>query len=430
LVAGAKLPLSFIALGLVCLMVAAVFACWQPALILQPFLHPHVVGWVHLWLPGFLLSVCMGAVYQLMPVVLGSALRLPLGAAWAHLGLHATGIVLLVTAFYTAQYGMAGLGGVLVTIGALILCAGIARTFLASDRRDAPAWSFPLAATWLGATVILGVVMALNRRAPFLSVSVLSLIKAHAHLGLVGFFLSLLQGTAFQLVPMFTMGTLSKPQLIWAGLVGTQLGLLLLAPGLAFEVRPFVVVGAAILVGAIAASGVALVATFRTRRRKVLEPGLKAFAIGAIIAAVSAATGFGLLWRGGFDARAAVAYLVLCVIGVLSFTVLGMLCKIIPFLVWMRAYGPHVGKRPVPLAPSLGSHTLERTWLWLHLAGLVATLAGVLTQVEDVVTFGAVSLACGVVCFMANVVRIVRHLWLKPEPVPSPRPAAPQLCSP
>lgn len=44
-------------------------------------MNPLVVALAHLWLPGFLLSVCLGACYQLMPVVLGAALRVAQGAA-------------------------------------------------------------------------------------------------------------------------------------------------------------------------------------------------------------------------------------------------------------------------------------------------------------------------------------------------------------
>src|SRR4029450_12488360 len=84
LVAGARLPLAFIGIGLTALALAATGLAARPQLPLLPHSHPFVVALAHLWLPGFLLSVSMGAMYQLMPVVLGAALRLPLAAAWAH----------------------------------------------------------------------------------------------------------------------------------------------------------------------------------------------------------------------------------------------------------------------------------------------------------------------------------------------------------
>jgi hypothetical protein len=37
-----------------------------------------------------------------------------------------------------------------------------------------------------------------------------------------------------------------------------------------------------------------------------------------------------------------------------SLTIAGMILKIVPFLVWYRAYGPHVGRARVPTLASLG----------------------------------------------------------------------------
>src|SRR5688572_11766360 len=92
IVAGARLPLAFIGLGLFSFALANGVLALRPQFLLLPHVHPGVVAVAHLWLPGFLLSVSMGAIYQLMPVVLGAALQLSLGVAWAHFGAHAAGV--------------------------------------------------------------------------------------------------------------------------------------------------------------------------------------------------------------------------------------------------------------------------------------------------------------------------------------------------
>ncbi len=149
-------------------------------------LHPHVVALAHLWLPGFLLSICLGASYQLMPVVLGVPLRAARSVLRWHAGLHAVGVLALVTGLARADYRLAGAGGLALTIGVSLFAAATWVTFAASSRRDAAAWSFPLAALWLSGTAAAGVMLAANRHAPFLPLSVLDLLAAHAHLGLVG----------------------------------------------------------------------------------------------------------------------------------------------------------------------------------------------------------------------------------------------------
>lgn len=424
LVDGARLPLAFIGLGLLALVIAAGWLAGDPAALQLPYLHPTVVALAHLWLPGFLLSVCLGAVYQLMPVVLGAPLRLPLAAVWTHVALHATGVAVLVAGFATGRFPVVALGGTLVTAGVLIFVLAVLRTFAAAERRDAIGWSFPLAALWLGGTVAAGVLLAINRHAPFLPFAVTDLLHAHAHLGLVGFFLTLLQGATFQLVPMFTLAPWRDARLIAAGLGGSQGGLLLLGVGLPLRQPPIALAGAAILVLALGCSGLALVRTWRSRRRRILEPGLHAFALGAASLVPVALLGFGQLLGSSATTALSFAYGFIATAGALSLMVLGMLCKIVPFLTWMRSYGPRAGRQPVPLATSLGSKRLEGAWLGLHLAA-VATIAVGVTAGQPVLTgVGCALLAGAVLVFGLNMLRVTRHLvWPVVAPPHPPPPA-------
>lgn len=416
MVGGGLLPLAFILSGLAALASASAWLLCQPGLPGLPYFHPRVVAFIHLWLPGFLLSVCIGALYQLMPVVLGEPLRLSVPALWTHFGLHVAGVVLLVAAFAGGRFAWAGAGGILISAGVGILLAAVLRTFARAGRRDAPAWCFPLATGWLAATVLAGVMMAANRHSPWLPLSMMDLLRAHAHLGLAGFFLTLLQGTTFQLIPMFTMGELRCPRFVWAGLLATQAGLFALIPGLAWDRMIFICTGTAIIVAGIACSGVALHATLRSRRRKKIEPGIQAFVLGAILMGLAAPVGAALLFAPeGSPAvmRGVAAYGVILIPGALSLMVLGMLCKIVPFLVWMRAYGPKVGKRPVPVATVLASRELERGWLAAHLLGLALLVAGFAPA-------GAVALAAAAALFLANMTRVLAHLRGGEAPAPAP----------
>ncbi len=425
LVAGARLPLAFIGLGLVALALAAIALAVRPQLLLLPHSHPSAVALAHLWLPGFLLSVSMGAIYQLMPVVLGAALRLPLRAAWGHFGAHAVGVTLLAGGFALGRFELVALGGGAVTAGVGVLLAGTWRTFLASSRRDAIAWSFPLAVSWLAATALFGLVLALNRRSPFLPLSAMDLLRAHAHVGLGGFFLTLLQGATFQLVPMFTMADLRRPRWVRAGLALAQAGLLVLTPGLAGAEPTVTILGASLLAAGVGCSGVALVATVRSRRRRVLDAGLKAFALGAAVLGIVTAIGVAMaIVRLPADRALTMAgaYGVALIVGALGFAIPGMLCKIVPFLVWMKVYGPRAGRQPIPQATALGSRGLEHAWIVTHAIALAFVLAAVVTKSPALATTGATLLGLSVVIFLSNMTRILRHL-LRPA---SPEAALPQ----
>lgn len=415
LTAGGRLPLLFIVAGLVAFGVAA---AWLARVVgrgsgLPPFFHPEVVAVAHLWLPGFLLSICLGATYQLMPVVLGEAVRLREAWLWTHAGLHLAGVAALVRGLAGGHYLAAGLGGLAVVAGAAILGVATLRTFRASRRRDAAAWSFLFAAAWLLATVAAGVVMALNRRQGFLPLSLIDLLRAHAHLGLVGYFMSLLQGVTFHLVPMFTMGEARRPRVALAGLLATQAGLPILAAGLAWGARGPTVAGAGALVAGLGGTGWALAATLATRRQRRLAVGLRAFVVGMSLLGLGGATGLALVLGAGGAARwlpGAASYGFVVIVGGLSFSVLGMLAKILPFLVWMKAYGPRVGREPVPAATALSSRRLEEFWFCAHLLALACLLAGVLTETRALTTAGGVLLVAGAALWLGNAARVLSHL--------------------
>lgn len=423
LVEGARLPLAFIGLGLVAFALGSAWLLVETWHGWPPFFHPRVVALVHLWLPGFLLSVCVGASYQLMPVVLGSALHAGPRWLWLHLLLHASGIGALVSGLALGRYGLAAVGGLAIGVGVVGLLLVTLRTFTASARRDAVAWSFPLAAAWLFATVLAGLVLALNRRGPFVPLPAMSLLRAHAHLGLVGYFLTLLQGVTFQLLPMFTMATVRWPQGVRLGLIGTQSGLLLLAPSLAWDWSNVRWAAIGLIVVGLGCSGGSLFATLRKRRTRQLDAGLTAFVVGTACLILAALVGVWMSHHALGDEHGlagASVYGLLLIAGGLGLPILGMGCKILPFLVWMKVYGPRVGREDVPLAKALGSPALERAWLRLHVAGMGMLVLGLGATWSGVVCVGGVLLALGAACYLANAADVTRHLGKSGQPTNRP----------
>lgn len=419
--AGARLPLAFITFGLAALGVAAGWLAVSPAFLELSHSHPQVVALAHLWLPGFLLSSAMGAMYQLMPVVLGSPLQGGERVSWVHLALHAGGLSLMIVGFARGRFDLVGTGGLAVTAGVLLFARIVVRTFLHSQRRDAVSWCFPLATGWLVMTVLAGLLLAANRHAPFLSLSPLALLRAHAHLGVLGFFLTLLQGATFQLIPMFTMGELRRPQAVATGLVLTQIALPLLFIGLAWDWPVLTGGGAATALAALALSGAALLATLRSRRRRELEPGLRGFVTGAALIGVGG-IGAGILVLAPaqmMPGHAASAYGAVVIAGGLSLVMLGMLCKIIPFLVWMRTYGPRIGRHSVPTAASLASPLLERIWLSAHVSAVGLLTVSLLADSPALGRIAAWILAAGLIVYMTNAARVLSHTW-KPRAGPLP----------
>jgi hypothetical protein len=391
-----------------------------PSLLALPHVHPAVVAFAHLWLLGALLTICCGAIYQLLPV-LANVPFAGLRIAWVHLALHVAGVALMVPAFLHAAMGVVAAGGVCVAAGVGLLAVGVIHTLRAATRLDVVLVSFGCAVAWLGVTVAAGLFLAANLRFGWVGVDVLAVLRAHAHLGVVGFFLTLLQGAMFRLVPMFTLGEWRRPKPLGVALVLSQSGLLVLATGLGISNTMAEAAGAGLLAGSYGLTAVELRRVWLTRRKRVAEPALRGFLAGLVLLAVATFAGVALV---GVEAgpRAALAYGVVAILGGVLMSVEGMLGKIVPFLVWMRVYGPRVGRVPVPKAAELGWAGAERVWVWAHVTGVLLLAAGAAAGREVLLDGGAWVFACGQLAVGASLGRVARHLWRAETTAPKPTP--------
>jgi hypothetical protein len=115
-------------------------------------------------------------------------------------------------------------------------------------------------------------------------------------------------------------------------------------------------------------------------------------------------------------------------IGVITFALVGMLYKIIPFLVWFGCYSREIGRAKVPSLSDLYSVALQAVGYWSYLAGLLVTSAGIILSSETGVRAGCGLLAVSVATFALNVGRMLAH-FIKPslKPFTVPIATAPKL---
>lgn len=416
-----RLPLAFMGLGLAWFGAAAAMLLIWPELLAMPHFVPGAVALTHAWVLGFFVTVAVGAIYQLAPVALSTTLWSE-RAGWWHLALHAAALPVMIHAFWKWQMPLLGFAGSAMFAGITIFAVNTWVTIHRSGKRDAVAWSLTLATAWLFITVAAGLLLAANRAWALWPVDPLAILRAHAHLGLVGFFLTLLQGVAFRLIPMFTLGDVPDWRPVKLGLWLSQVGLLVLAPALTWHWGHLAAAsGVAILLGMVA-SAYGLKLTLATRKKRVLDTGVHALVRGCVVLLVSAVAGIWLVLPdtsgssapGGFGAS---TYGILLLLGGLLPTIAGMMGKIVPFLTWMRAYGPKVGRVPTPPATAMSNRALESWALSLQAVAVLPLLAGAWLLNQPLLHGGAVILAIGTGLFAINMIGILKHLW-KPVTLP------------
>lgn len=359
---------------------------------------PAALAATHLLTTGFMLQVMLGALFQLMPVAAGANLPQPARLAVAvHVGC-TVGALLLSAGFLFGEARWLGAGGALLggTLGVFAFAAGWA--LWRTPARGATVVALRLAIAWLAATVVLGVLMALARGG-WLGAAVLGLSPVHVAVGLAGWGGLLVAGTAYLVVPMFQL-TPAYPawfsrRYAWALSAALLLGAALQGRGWWLPVLLLV-------------AGFCLMTLDRQRRRHRAKVDVT-FHLWRL-ALISALVAMGLMAlavsMGGLPAVSVLAG-VLVLLGAYVSLIVGMLYKIVPFILWIHLQ-PRVANVPA-MTRMLNARWVR--WQWrLH---AVALILGVLAPFVPILGYAAgiaVLIATGLL--EAVLIRVARHARL------------------
>lgn len=443
------LPLRFVLTGLVALLASVIVLGVRPDLLATYHYNQYAVAVTHLFVLGFLASIVMGAMYQLVPVALETRLYSERLARWQFL-CHLIGFIGMVAMFWVWDLKQVGHFGSLLAVGVALFLYNLARTLLRVPRWNVVATGIASAGFWLGAVVLLGLGVAaakctydspalpggavvatmvggLRRVAACLNhFDALALMHAHAHLGVVGFFVMMIVAVSYKLLPMFALSDVQSPRRAGTAVLLLNLGLAGLAVTIAWR-SPWRLAFAGVLAAALVVYGLEVRAILRARKRRTLDWGLKSFLTALALLLPTTVIGLVLAWPGlpatEFTTQLETVYALLGLLGVVGFAIIGFLHKIVPFLVWYGVYSPHVGRKQVPSLADLYRERLQIVGYVLHLAALLVTLIGTARGDASLVRWGVAGLALALLTFFANVALMLSH-FVRPQLQPlAPLPA-------
>jgi hypothetical protein len=438
------LPLRFLLTGILALFAAVGWLVARPDILATYHYNQYVIALTHLVVLGWICTVVMGAMYQLVPVALETKLHSERMAKWQFV-LHTIGVAGMVWMFWIWNLKQVGHFGSVLAFGVALFVYNLVRTLLSVPRWTIVATAVTTALGWFSLTILVGLSIAtakctyesaeqlsptsllgvmihgLRSVAGFMArFDQISAMHAHAHLGGVGFFIMMIVGVSYKLVPMFTLSELQSKRraacslaLLNLGLAGSFMTILLRSPWkLAF---------ALVMVAGLAVYGWELRAILRARKRRPLDWGIKYFLTAVSLLAPLSILAVVLSWPGlrltPFTGQLENLYGFLGLIGVISFAILGMLYKILPFLVWFGSYGKEIGRSRVPALAEMYTEKWQVVGYWLFLAGLLITGIATLCGSALFVRIGCTVLGLSLSTFAVNVGKILGH-WLRPRIVP------------
>jgi hypothetical protein len=233
-------------------------------------------------------------------------------------------------------------------------------------------------------------------------------------------------GVTARVYPMFFLGPAPRPAIAAVQLWGLAFGLPAVVTGL-LGVRGLLPLGAVAVAAAAAGHASWVIETARAGKRPGLDWALR-FALTATAFLVPAIPlGLALAADRLSGPRPALAYAVVVLGGWVSLTIAGMMLKVVPFLVWYRAYAPRAGRTRVPALAALGWPRVEGTAYALLTSGFALLAIAVLAGDAAWIRAAGVVVALGALAFATALARILGHLAVRGSAEPAPAIPAPTM---
>lgn len=338
-------PLRFMLAGPVSLVILMLVAIQRAPLLAADYLHnPATLAVTHLFTLGFGSTVVSGALYQLAPVLLHSRL-VSEKAADLHWLVHLTGTAMMIHGFLRFTPNWVITGGSLVLTGALLQAGNLIATFRRAEKWNWNGAFLPVAVLFYLSVLSWGVVLAINQKYGFMPRVEGIPLTGHLVLGLLGWFSLMTVAVGLKLVPMFAPGAPLPLELTMVAGGALAAGVLSMLGALALSHFALAAAGAvfhggaALAAGALLAYAAGALHAYRTRRPGPLDFSVRFSLTAALLLPVSVL----LLPLVGRQPRGGV--ILFFALHFIGGTILGMLLRIIPFMVWLHRFRHRIDRQ-------------------------------------------------------------------------------------
>ncbi len=327
----------------------------------------------HLLTLGFLAAVMVGALLQMLPVVLGSPVRSVQRVAQIALVGLSSGTACLTLGFLINEPLWLYAAMLCLSIGLIPFLLAVAHSLIRTTAMPHVAWPIRLAGIALLIVLSLGILLAGGYSGLWSINAVLELTALHAAWGLIGWILILVIGLAYQVVPMLqltpTYPTLITRWLTWIMLAGLLLFSVITLFGIAHnEYLDGLILALSSIIFAVATLWIQY-----KRRRQIPDVTLDFWRLG-MANLIAAALLYSLLpaLPSPMQPAAELSVGILFLLGFATSVVNGMLYKIVPFLAWFHLKTQTQAKiGSIPNMKEMLPEHLARQHLYLQRAFLI-----------------------------------------------------------
>ncbi|MFA9555853.1 hypothetical protein ACERII_00900 [Evansella sp. AB-rgal1] len=401
------LPFSFIITSFFALVIFSVSLVISP----DAFLPAKVrqgpgLSLAHLFILGWASMLAMGAIYQLIAVVTQQAIySQKLG--FLHFGFYSIGVIGLYISL--GNFYLPGMitFGLCTVIGVSLFLFNVLATIHSCKIKNSVISATFSSLSYLGLTVVSGLLMVLNFRFSFMGELHSTLLILHLWFGLLGWFLFLIIGYSFKMLPMFYLshGYSEKYQkwillflhlAIWISILGFSVKYSILFP-----------LSIGFVCGALWLFVLQIQEIKKKRFKKNPGKGIAFFVFLVYFTASVCSVAFliSLINAPFVFSQLLSSLLFFYMFGFVSLSILAYLSKIIPFLWWTFRYGNQVGREETPSLATMIDEAVIQRKLWLIFFSLLLFIGGFFIGTPNVSFATSILFSFSIIFYLVSIIK-------------------------
>ncbi|MBF0379534.1 MAG: hypothetical protein HQL69_00855 [Magnetococcales bacterium] len=374
------LPVRFFATAPLFMLFAGLTSIYFAEDLLLTPLMPETVAFAHLAVLGWVLMIMFGAMYQMIPVLAGLPVPKPGLVPWVH-GLLVMGVITMALGIATdihpwlLLFASLGLGG---SIALFVIPVGIALFKAPAKHPTVTAMRISLIS--LVGVLAMGAIFLGEYSHGFYDFNREALVAVHLTWGLFGWVGTLIMGVSFQVLPMFYMTPEFPKKTAFQILIAWSLSLIFLPLVLFYHPENSTLLWASALPGLLALLlyGVNMKTMLSQRKRVLVDLTYRFWLLG--FASATVALILFALWPGVEDDNIRLLFGIFYIIGWATSILLGMLYKIVPFIIWFHRFSKLAGLVKIPMMDNLLPQKAVTLHFPIHIVTVLAYFLAIIIE--------------------------------------------------
>lgn len=407
-----KVVLPFYAYGMIAFVLATVLLLLHTQIVDLNHFNPYTLTITHLMALGWGSMIIFGASHQLLPVLIEGKLHSNFLAYLTFL-FAGLGIPFLAVGFYGFRFNwIIQTGAILINLGVISYAINVFLSIKNSKKHEIHTWFMAAATIWFFSTTFFGLLLVFNFTHQFLGADSISYLSVHAHLGIIGWFLTLVIGVGSRLIPLFLISKYSSTKRLWwiFSLINASLISFLIFRFFGPSTQMYYL-SIALALGGVILFGMYCRKAYKVRIRKNVDEQVKTslLSIAQMVLPILALLVVLIFLPGSEHPNIILLYGFCIFFGWITAIILGMTFKTMPFIVWNKVYSKRAHGTKTPAPKDLFSDTIFNWMLIAYLLGFSTFVIGIIIKIDLILKIGATALLIAALLYSYNSGKTLFH---------------------